>query len=83
MSLENHFHEKLVEMRHKYLEKETHRVDLPEQQLQKSASVKAKLADLEVQRCQLLREHRDLNTIETKILKQKERLEILKSVHKN
>lgn len=83
MSLDSHFHDKLVAMRHKYLDKETHDVHLTEEQLLKSAAVKAKLADLEIQRCQLLREHRDLGSIETKILKQKERLEALKAIHRN
>lgn len=83
MSLDNHFHDKLVAMRHKYLDKETHDVKLSEAEFSKFAGVKAKLADLEIQRCQLLREHRDLGSIETKILKQKERLEVLKSNHKN
>lgn len=82
MTQEQYFHDKLVAMRQKYLEKDnTFEQEEPiDSELEKCQSVKKKIADLELQRCQLLREHRNLENVELKISKQKQRLLDLKKI---
>lgn len=82
MSEENQFQQKLEEMRQKYsdIKYDFKQDDYLEQDFKKTYAVKKKIADLELQRCQLMRENANLDAVDAKILKQKERFLILKKL---